>query len=88
MSAMKDRLPYDIVDGVVARFAELRAARNLSYEELSRRTGLHRTAISLIERNERSPTLLSCIKIASALDIKLEDLIIQARRQAAEKTGE
>lgn len=72
---MKDILPQQIVDKVVKQLAEARMEQGLSYEKLAEKTGLHRTAISLIERGERSPTLLNCLKIAQGLGVDLGEAI-------------
>ena len=56
----------------------LRIERNLSQEELSLRTGVHRNYIGGIERAERQPTVSTMSKLADALDIPLSDLLQQA----------
>ena len=66
---------------VIQCLKQERIAKNISYGEIARRTGLHRTAISLIEKGKRHPTLLVCIKISQALDIDLSHLIKQANTQ-------
>jgi transcriptional regulator with XRE-family HTH domain len=53
---------------------ELRKLKNLSQEELSYKTDLHRTYIGMIERAEKNITLMNIEKIANALDIKISDL--------------
>lgn len=57
---------------------ELTAARKeqgLSHERLAQKTGLNRSAISLIESKKRIPTILTCFKLARALDVSLAVLI-------------
>lgn len=60
------------------RFAiNLRKARKkaaISQEELGFRCDLHRTEISLLERGGREPRLGTIVKLASALEVPIEDL--------------
>ncbi len=51
------------------RLRELRAAGRLSLDALARRTGVSRSAISLIERGESSPTALVLEKLAAGLGV-------------------
>jgi transcriptional regulator with XRE-family HTH domain len=52
-----------------------------SQEELSEKSGLHRTYIGVVERGEKNITIFSCSKIARALNINLSDLIRKAESQ-------
>lgn len=56
---------------VIERLRDARIKQNMSYGQLAEKTGLHRTALSLIERGERHPSLLNIIKIAEALRINI-----------------
>jgi len=61
---------------LAARIKELRLAKKLSQEELSFRSGLHRTALSLIERGERDPKLITLLKVAEkGLGISVAELL-------------
>lgn len=62
------------------RVRAIRAERDLSQEELARRAGLHRTAISFIERAERSSTLETIERLARALRVEPADLMPTLRR--------
>lgn len=53
----------------------LRNARGLSQQELSEKSGLHRTYISMVERGEKNVTLISLNKLATGLNLPLEDLV-------------
>lgn len=56
----------------------LRACRNraeVSQEALGEMTALHRTEIGLLERGEREPRLGTIIKLASALEAPLHELV-------------
>jgi len=46
-----------------------------SQEELGFETGYHRTYISLLERGLRSPTLTTIFQLATALEVKLSEMI-------------
>mgnify|MGYP000689216026 CR=1 FL=1 len=52
------------------RVRELRTKRGLSQEELGFAAGLHRTAISFVERGERASTLETVEKLARALGVE------------------
>ena len=52
----------------------LRAARNLSQEELASKCGFYRTYIGMVERGERSITLSNIYKIATGLDVDIKQL--------------
>ena len=58
--------------------AALREEQGLTLEDLATRSGLHRTAISLIERGERHATVASAANIARALGTTLSDLVMRA----------
>lgn len=54
---------------LVNALAKARQQRGLSYNDIAARTGLHYTAISLIERGKRHMTLLVFLKICAALGL-------------------
>lgn len=56
------------------RVRQLRKEKNLSQEELSFKTDLHRTYIGMIERAEKNITLVNIEKIANALEVSINDL--------------
>lgn len=57
------------------RLRALRVARGLSQEDLAAAAGLHRTHISLIERNKRSVRLETVQRLAVALGVQPSELI-------------
>ena len=57
------------------RVREVRLERGLSQEQLAFDSGLHRTAISFIERAERSSTLETIERLALALDVQPGELM-------------
>ncbi|GMV00208.1 MAG: hypothetical protein AMXMBFR51_29400 [Ignavibacteriota bacterium] len=54
---------------------EVRTSRGLSQEQLAELAGIHRTYIGMIERAEKNITLVTIHKIASALNVKVSELI-------------
>lgn len=57
---------------------ELKKARAhmcLSQEQLAEKAGVHRTYISLLERNLKSPTLDVLLRICKALEIRPSELL-------------
>lgn len=59
---------------LAARLRGLRAERGLTLDELAARSGVSRSAISLVERAEASPTAAVLDKLAAALDVPLASL--------------
>ena len=70
--------PDETVRLVVEQLKEIRKKQGLSHETVATRVKLNRSAISLIEAGKRQPTLLTCLKIAQALDVELGALITKA----------
>ncbi|HEX2859395.1 MAG TPA: helix-turn-helix transcriptional regulator [Alphaproteobacteria bacterium] len=64
-----------IEKAVIERLRAERKKQGLSYEKLAVKAGLHRTAISFIERGINHPSLLNCLKLAEALGVSLRDLM-------------
>jgi len=61
-------------DRIARRVRELRAARQLSLEDLAVHCGVSRSMISLIERGESSPTAVLLEKLATGLGVPLASL--------------
>src|SRR5262245_17919394 len=57
------------------RLREVRSARGLSQEDLAHAAGLHRTHVSLIERDRRAVRLDTLEKLARALQVEPASLI-------------
>jgi transcriptional regulator with XRE-family HTH domain len=53
----------------------LRKGRNLSLSELSDQSGVAKSIISQIERNETNPTLTTIWRLAQALDVSIERVL-------------
>jgi transcriptional regulator with XRE-family HTH domain len=57
---------------------ELRRAREkagLTQEELAERAGVHRTYVSMLERDKKSPTLAVLFRLCDALGVRPSTLI-------------
>ena len=65
---------------ILKRFGEqvqaFREKKDWTQEELGKIAGLHRTYIGSIERGERNVSLINVEKIAKALNVSVENLII------------
>ena len=57
------------------RMRELRAKQGLSQEAFADHCGLHRTAVGLIERGHRVPSLKTLFTISTGFGISLSDLL-------------
>src|SRR5881409_2826764 len=56
----------------------LRKAYNLSLSELAEQSGVAKSIISQIERNETNPTLATIWRISQALDVSIERVLATA----------
>jgi len=66
----------------------LRKAYNLSLSELSAQSGVAKSIISQIERNETNPTLATVWRLAHALDVSIERVLQTAQDEPfIEKTS-
>jgi len=71
--------------GVVLR--KHRLAKKLSQEALAEKADLHPTHVSLIERFERNPSLNVADALATALDIRLSEMIAEAESVQRRRPG-
>lgn len=60
---------------------DLRNRLELSQEELADRSGLHRNAIGLIERGERTPNIETLLAIADGLESRPSLLIARLEKR-------
>jgi len=68
--------------------SELRKAREaagLSQEKLAFESKLHRTYISQLERDLKSPTLIAVFRLCDALDVKASELIRRVEGSSTKK---
>ena len=74
----------DIHQRIAQRLRELREAHGLSLEALAERSQVSRSAISLIERGQSSPTAAVLDRLSSALGVTLASLFEDSAAPAAE----
>ncbi len=67
----------DVSRQVCRRIRDLRAERGWSLDVLSRASGVSRSMLSQIEREQANPTLAVTVKIASALGLSVAELLEQ-----------
>ncbi len=67
---------------IAQQVRSLRAERGWSLDELASRSGVSRSAISLIERAESSPTAVVLDRLAAALGVALTVLVSPARAES------
>src|SRR5690349_23692363 len=68
-----------IVSGQLGKTIQrLRKAYNLSLSELAEQSGVAKSIISQIERNETNPTLATIWRLSQALDVSIERVLATA----------
>jgi len=73
-----DEPKHEIVDVLFRILRSRREAAGLTLEAVADRAGIHRTHLGLLEKGDRQPTLTVAIKIASALDFDLSELLLKS----------
>ena len=68
-------MKYEIVRRLGNNVKRLRKAKGGSQEELSKKSGLHRTYIGGIERYGRNVSLINVSKLAKALNVEVRKLL-------------
>jgi len=64
-----------LVNAFGLRVRDLRTSENLSQEQLSNKTGFHRTYIGMIERGERNISLTNMAIFAKAFNLTIDELL-------------
>src|SRR6476661_132188 len=65
-----------VISGQLGKTVQrLRKASNLSLSELSEQSGVAKSIISQIERNETNPTLATIWRLSQALDVSIERVL-------------
>lgn len=77
---MRDKSSDIAVEKVVEELKKARKALGLSHEVLAQKTGISRAGISFIESHKRIPTLLTCLKMAKALNLRLADVLARIEK--------
>ena len=65
-----------IVHVLGKRMRELRAKQKFSQEAFADHCGLHRTAISLVERGKREPSITTLLKISRGFGLTLSEFLL------------
>lgn len=53
---------------------EIRQEKGIGLQKLAKMTGISRSHLNYIEKNEKEPSLSMAVRIAQALNIKIEEL--------------
>lgn len=53
---------------------EIRQKKKIGLQQLAKMTGISRSHLNYIEKNEKEPSLSMAVRIAQALNIKIEEL--------------
>ncbi len=73
----------DAISTQVARLLkEQRRKRRLSLNVLAQKAGVARQTVSYVEQEVRNPTLDTLLRITTALEVDLEQIIAKARKRA------
>lgn len=72
---MNYREAEQILAYIADRLQQERDRRGLSQKKLAKLSGVSRQAIGAIEKGQRSPSLISCLRLADALGLRLGDLL-------------
>jgi DNA-binding XRE family transcriptional regulator len=71
-----------ICSSVAHHLREQRLRQGLTLNDVAKKAGLSRQAISFIEQEKRKPTLDTLIRITDTLGVEIEDIIRQSRTTA------
>lgn len=53
---------------------QIREQKNMSLDELSKKSNISKAHLSYIERNEKEPSISVLVKIAKSLDVEITEL--------------
>lgn len=65
----------DVTQRLARNLRRLRQQKSWSQEEFAFRADIHRTYVSDLERGARNPTITVVDRLATALDVKLGELL-------------
>jgi len=71
---MSDKSSETLTAKFIEELTKVRKERGISHEKLAEKTGLSRSTISFTESGRTMPTVLTCVRIAKALGIRIGDL--------------
>jgi transcriptional regulator with XRE-family HTH domain len=76
---MRERKQISLAFGKVLK--ELRVAAGLTQEQLGFEAGLERIYVSLLERGQRSPSLVVVLDLAKALGMGANDIVAKVEQR-------
>jgi len=76
---MKDDEYEKALDQIIENLVAVRKKKNISHEKLVELSGISRTAISYMESRKSTPSIITCMKICDALEVKLSTLLKKAQ---------
>ena len=83
MAAKKD---YEAICSEVARLLkEAREQQGFSLNSVAEKAGLSRQTVTFVEQELRNPTLETLLRLTTALNVDLEEIIARARRNVRTK---
>ena len=71
-----------IVGELLKIMKERRLKLGLSHQQLADKAGVNRSTISLLESQQRNPTVQLAARVAEAMDCKLSELLKLAEKKA------
>ena len=78
---MKRNDAENISKKVVSLLNKARIEKSISKSQISKATGMRRTAITLIENNKNCPTLRSLLMLANSIGVDLKEVIAKAEAE-------
>ncbi len=82
---MKLRRHERVISHIITQLKELRLDNNMSHNQLAKKSGVTRPAISHIESGKRKPSLMMSLKLAEALGKELSEIIREAENKEGKK---
>ena len=79
----KDQERDAIVQQVVRALCNERKKQQISMNQLAAKAGISQSMVSLVEREKRSPTLDTLLRIAESLEVDLGKIISRARKSTS-----
>jgi len=77
-----------VLQRIAANLGRARRHSGLSQEVLGMRAGLHRTEIGMLENAERLPRIDTVVKLATALEIPVDQLVDGLTWEPPQRIGE
>jgi transcriptional regulator with XRE-family HTH domain len=82
LSVASDKSKQAVVSRVAQILRSERKKRGLSMNRVAERAGLSQQMVSYVEREMRSPTLETLLRISGAMDLDLAKVIERAQKEA------